>query len=119
MAVQILATGSEDIKDRLIGAGAVFLSVPPEGVPEELRSDIEWIHNQLTRFSPIGAEGNLRATMRSIRKKTGVKIAHRILYVYDRLRNYVENPEDFAVANNALQSDCPQPLAPGNPDGQR
>ena len=91
-AVQRLAVGTEDIKDRLIGAGQVFLCVMPEGVPEELREDVKWVRDQLTRFQPIGSEGALRATMRRIRKSTGVKIAKRILYIHAQLQGYVEHP---------------------------
>lgn len=94
-ALNILATGSEDIKDRLIGAGDVFLCVHPDGVPEELRNHVQWVQNQLTRFKATGNEGDLRATMRRIRKSTGVKIAKRIVYIYYGLRSYVEHPYDF------------------------
>jgi len=89
-AVQTLAVGAGDIKDRLIGAGQLFLCVMPEDVPGELREDVKWVRDQLTKFPPIGSEGSLRATMRSIRKSTGVKIAKRILYIYFKLRDYVE-----------------------------
>jgi hypothetical protein len=91
-AVQRLAVGAEDIKDRLIGAGQVLLCVMPEDVPEELREDVKWVRDQLTRFPAIGSEGAFRATMRRIRKTTGVKIAKRILYIHARLQDYVEHP---------------------------
>lgn len=91
-AVRRLAVGAEGIKDRLIGAGQVFFCVMPEGVPKELREDVIWVRDQLTRFPPIGSEGALRATVRRIRKTTGVKIAKRIFYIYTRLQDYVEHP---------------------------
>ncbi len=94
-ALFILATGSGDIRDRLIGAGDVFLCVHPDGVPLELRNDVQWVHEQLTRFQPVGNEGELRATMRRIKKSTGVKIAKRIVNIYVSLRSYVEHPDDF------------------------
>lgn len=91
-AAQRLTVGAEDIKDRLIGAGQLFFCVMPEDVPEELREDVKWVRDQLTRFPATGGEGALRATMRRIRKSTGVKIARRILYIYARLRDYVDHP---------------------------
>lgn len=89
-ALEVLATGSEDIKDRLIGAGDLFLCVFPDGVPEEIRHDVKWVHEQLTRFKGVSDEGSLRATMRKIRKSTAVKIAKRILNIYYQMRDYVE-----------------------------
>lgn len=94
-ALGILATGAGDIKDRLIGAGDVFLCVDPEGIPQDLHDDVQWVHDQLTRFEGVSNEGSLRATMKKIRKSTGVKIAKRIVYIYYTLRDYVEHPEAF------------------------
>lgn len=104
-ALQILATGAGDIKDRLIGAGEVFLCVHPDGIPAKLRDDVQWIHEQLTRFEGVGNEGSLRATMRKIRKSTGVNIAKRIVNVYYTLRDYVEHPEEYANRETHDKSD--------------
>lgn len=90
--MQILATSEEDIKGRLIGAGEYFLCVDPDGVPEELRDDVKWVQDQLTRFEAVGNEGSLRATMRKIQKRTGVKIAKRIVYIYFKFTEYVNEP---------------------------
>ena len=40
-ALNILATGAGDIKDRLIGAGDVFLCVDPDGVPQDLHDHVQ------------------------------------------------------------------------------
>ncbi len=79
----------------MIGAGEKFLCVHPDGVPKEVRDDVQWVLEQLTRYKPIGNEGELRATMRRIRKNTGVTIAKRIVNIYYRMREYVEHPDDF------------------------
>jgi hypothetical protein len=89
-AVEILCVGGGDVKDRLIGAGQIFLTIDPLGVPKAVRKDVEWVREQLTRYPPKGDEGSLRATCKAIRISTGVKIAKRMNYVYHRLRDFVE-----------------------------
>ena len=88
-AVNILATDEGDIKRRLLLAGESMFLVPPDGVPANVREDIVWIHEQLTRFDPVGSEGRLHATVRRIRRKTCSKIADRIMDVYYKLREYL------------------------------
>ena len=94
--VYVLATHPGDIKRRLIVAGEKMLLIPPNEVPEDVREDVKWIHQQLTRFAPIYGGtllDGMRVTLNSIRRSTCEKIAKRIMHVYSRLEDYVE--KDF------------------------
>ena len=89
-AVEILATGAGDVKDRLLGASGSLWAIHPDMVPPEIREDLTWVRDQLTRFEPYGSEGSVRATLVRIRKGTGVKIAKRIVRIYALFRTYME-----------------------------
>lgn len=83
-----LAIGPEDVRKRLAQAHQGFFALKNEHFPEKLQSDWEWIHNELTRFGPLRREdgsifrGSVEHTCSKIKKKTGVKIAKRILDIY-------------------------------------
>ena len=77
-AVSILATHPGDVRKRLYAAYACLSEASPDLLTLNIRSELEWVREQLTRFPPRYDEGALQATLRRIRNKTGVKIAKRI-----------------------------------------
>lgn len=93
-AIFSLATGPGDIRKRLIQAhNAFFIRLKNNQFPVELQSDWEWIQNELTKKEPI-RRGNesvisrisrVENTCMSIKNKTGVKIAQKILKIYESL----------------------------------
>jgi hypothetical protein len=91
-AVFALATEPGDVRARLYSAFICLLPVQIDDLPSELRQDLEWVTELLTRRqsryppSSPGFEGDVLATLRSMRNVTGVKIAKRILEIESRLR---------------------------------
>lgn len=100
VAVQLLATGPGDVRSRLYNAYISFHPVRPEDLPEDLRGDYEWIHDQLTKYDEMypGQKNSLQqagrkdllpgsvlATLSRIKNRTGVKIADRIFKIYVEL----------------------------------
>lgn len=83
-----LAIGPDDIRKRLTQAHQGFFTLKKEHFPEELQSDWEWVMKQLTKFGPIKRDngsvfrGSVENTCNKIKKKTGVKIAKKILEMY-------------------------------------
>jgi hypothetical protein len=88
-AVSILATHPDDVRKRLYAAYPCLREALPELLPPNIRSELEWVREQLTRFPPRYDEGALQATLRRIRNKTGVKIAKRIVLVQALLESLV------------------------------
>lgn len=82
-AIQILATNISGIRQRLNAAAFDIMLISPEMVPdvEGVQDDIRWIHEQLTKY------GRVPTTMNTIRRKTGEKIAKRVVTVYYKLRS--------------------------------
>lgn len=88
-AVNILASHPGDIRKRLGAAYLTFCEASPERLPPHIRSELEWVREQLNRFPARYDEGTLNATLRRIRNSTGVKIAKRILLVQALLESHV------------------------------
>jgi hypothetical protein len=111
-AIYILATGAEDIRERLrdtfIGP---LLMINHGHLPINLQEDFSWIKRNITKYKEkwLGQPEELRkyekespdfkekhpefypslieATCRRIRKSTGVEIAKRIFKIYDFLNS--------------------------------
>ena len=87
-AVYALATEPGDVRSRLYPAFICLLPVRADDLPPALGQDLEWVTEKLTskksRFPEM--EGDLLATLRSIRNSTGVKVAKRIVTIESRLR---------------------------------
>ena len=83
-----LAIGPEDVRKRLAQVFQGFFALKVEHFPENLQSDWEWIHKELTKFEPPIREdgsifrGSVDYTCSKIKKKTGVKIAKKLLDIY-------------------------------------
>ena len=90
-ALHSLATGPDNVRQRLRFAYLHFQPVCKKHLPDQLQNDYQWVLNQLTRFGPvIGRDGKvLRGavdeTLNRIRNSTGSKIAERILHIYHQL----------------------------------
>jgi hypothetical protein len=82
-----LATGSGDIKPRLLAASEKFWAVHPEMLPEDIKKHIIWIREQLMRFPPTRDEGDVHATIHRIRRSTCVKIAKRVVLIFSLLES--------------------------------
>lgn len=84
-AVHSLATGSEDIRERLAGA-ALFLSrLRPDDLPEVLRQEFEDVLHELTKEKALGDEGTIVATTHDLTQEEGAKLAERIPDIYTEL----------------------------------
>ena len=86
--VYSLAVGPDDIRKRLVIAHLGFHQLRLEQFPKELQSDWKWVKKELTKFGPLLREdgsvfrGSVENTCNRIKKKTGVRIAQRILDIY-------------------------------------
>lgn len=88
-AVRALAVEPGDIRSRLLGASRWLEAVDPEAVPEEVREELQWIRDVLTRRDPrTGMEGRLQATLATMPARTGIRLAERILSLEERLRTH-------------------------------
>jgi len=87
-ALESLALGKGNIKERLIYVSDDLIGVNPNEIPEEFKSDWKWIQEQLSKFGPVTSPsgevwvGSVENTMKKIRKSTGVKIANKIYSLY-------------------------------------
>jgi len=83
-AVQELAIGSGDVRERLYNAFLAMHTLKEDDFPEEYREDWKWIMEQLTRYEPILDHngkvfiGSVQNTLQRIKNKTGAKIAKKI-----------------------------------------
>lgn len=94
VAIETMATGSGDVRERLNDAFMSFHTLKEDDFPVELRDDWRWVIDQLTRFGPVldhnGEiyKGSVEHTMQRIRRSTGSKIAKRIFQLYYKLEDY-------------------------------
>jgi hypothetical protein len=90
-ALHCLATGPDDVRQRLRSAYSCFRPVKKAHLPEHLQDDYQWILDQLTRFEAVYdregkvVRGSVDETLNRIRNSTGTKIAERILDIYHQL----------------------------------
>lgn len=88
-----LAVGPDDIRKRLIHAYGGFSHITKDQFPSEVQSDWDWVLKELKRFGPLKREdgsifrGSVEHTCMRIKKKTGSKIAKKILAIYLYLIN--------------------------------
>lgn len=93
-----LAVGPEDIRKRLVQVYGGFCHLTKDQFPSEVQSDWEWILKELKKYGPLIREdgtifkSSVEHTCIRIKKKTGVKIANRILAVYIYLVNHEKVP---------------------------
>lgn len=93
LAVCALCISPGDVRSRLIDAGIQLTPLMPSEFPPPLRADFEWIINQLTRFPARHKhEGPMEATMAKIQNRTGVKIAQRVLTLFEDIQKLRGHP---------------------------
>lgn len=86
--IYALAIGPEDIRKRLSQVYQGLFTLKKEHFPEILQSDWEWVQKELKRYGPLKKEdgsiflGSVEHTCSRIKKKTGVKIAKKMLDMY-------------------------------------
>lgn len=87
LAIEVLCTGPGDVRARLVNAGMLLVPLRKADFPDELQSDFEWIMCQLTRYpARHRLEGSIEGTMGRIQRRTGVKIAKRLLSLFERIQ---------------------------------
>ena len=87
LAVEALCIGQGDVRARLVDAGMLLCPLRTSEFPEELQSDFDWVMHQLTRYPARHQhEGTIAGTMARIKRKTGVKIAERILRMFWKIQ---------------------------------
>jgi len=94
-AVQALTLGGGDIKERLKVAYGYFHPITVADLPDHLKADFRWIKAQLLAKPPLATQGgkaivsgSLEQTLHFMRRKTGITIAERIVYVRNKLHEY-------------------------------
>jgi hypothetical protein len=81
-AVDALATGAGRVQDRLGQAAICLLNVRPDDIPEDLRSVLMGVKDDLGFEPARGGEGRIAATMRVTGDEDARAIARRILDLY-------------------------------------
>lgn len=91
--IYALAVGPEDIRKRIVQVYHGLFNLRKDQFPENLQSDWEWIKKELTKFGPILREdgsilrGAVENTCSKIKNKTGVKIAQKLVDMYESLES--------------------------------
>jgi hypothetical protein len=97
VALESLATGPGDVRERLLGAYQTFYPLKESHFPQHLRKDFRWVLEQMTKHEPIYDykgrldRGSVEQTLRRIKNVTGVKIATKIYRLYHALDAYVRH----------------------------
>ena len=106
-ALESLATGPGDVRQRLFAAYQTFHPLTQSHFPPHLRKDFAWVLRHLKKREPIYdykgrlQRGSVEETLRHIKNVTGSKIASRIYRLY-----------------HALDADIRHKPAPSNPPPQ-
>lgn len=95
-AVEALAIGPGDIRDRMVYAGEQFVLLSPETMPESLREQFCEIRQYLTEHkAKPGAnfpnDSHVRVTMKRRRTKTAVLFAQKIWSFYFQYQDAMQN----------------------------
>lgn len=102
-AVRILATGPGDVRSRLLDAYGVFYIVRVADLPDEVQEDYRWIQQKLTsQKARHQEEGEVEATLRTIRNNTGVQIATRLVRINDELQFLCQQPQELVERSNLI-----------------
>lgn len=91
-AFYLLATEPDEIHNRLIVAAYKITAITEEMVPNEIKSDVKWLNDQLKKKETI------EKSIKGRHAPTCIKIAKKIIYIYTRLN------ELFAIECEAKRS---------------
>lgn len=87
-AVELLASGTSSIHDRLLDACISGLFLPEEKeIPESLRQDFINLKKELTSEDPVGDEGSIKATISKMTPERASALAKKIVYLHSKLEN--------------------------------
>ena len=109
MALDSLATGPGDVRERLLVAHQSFHPLKEAHFPQHLRKDFRWILEKITKYGPVYDykgrldRGSVEETLRRIKNGTGVKIATKLFRLYHALDAYVRRPD--LTSNLSPQTD--------------
>lgn len=88
-AIELLATGPDDVKRRLYAAYfAIWPAVQEDDLPPNIRGDFRWVMAQLTKRGPVYnhrgkvISSDVNESLLRMRRVTGVKIAKRLLHIF-------------------------------------
>lgn len=90
-ALESLATGPGDVRERLLAAYLTFHPLTQAHFPPHLRREFGWVLKQLKKREPIYDyrgrldRGSVEESLRHIKNVTGTKIATRIYRLYHAL----------------------------------
>jgi hypothetical protein len=87
-AIHLMATSPSSLRDRIYGAYFHFHPLQPKELPEDLRTDFEWILQQLTKYDAESDEGKVRASLNKLDDATIQDVADKIAHIYDMLHAY-------------------------------
>jgi hypothetical protein len=92
-AVLILATGQSSLQERLADAYiSALMRLGLEDIPKDMHNEFEEIQKSLTRVKPIGDEGSVNATIRTMGEIEAGQLAEKIVSLYDRYRvNFIDD----------------------------
>jgi hypothetical protein len=83
-SVLILAGSQGTVQERLADAfTAQLIRLNADDLPEELRGDFEQLERQLTSDEPVGDEGLVDASVRSLSDEEATHLAEQIVGMYD------------------------------------
>jgi len=84
LAVLTLAGGHGTVQERLADAFAgQLMRLNVNDLPEELRGDFEEVERLLTSGEPVGDEGSVDASARSLIDNEATRLAEQIVGLYD------------------------------------
>lgn len=84
--VDTLATGKGRIKERLEAAYVwSLIHVDPNALPDEARTMLLEVREELTRVPAVGDEGSVRATLSKMDEDRAVELVKIILDIYYRV----------------------------------
>jgi hypothetical protein len=84
-AVDELATGTGNLRDRLYEAAFYVLRIQPVDIPDELRNVLAGVKDDLHFAQPKVDEGRLVDTLKITDDEDAKAVAHRILELYREL----------------------------------
>ena len=84
-AVNDLATGQGDVRNRLQSTALNLFVLSDKEIPEEIKQSFQQYKTQMTRFKAEYDEGDIAATMKRIKNSTGQKIAELVFEMYKTL----------------------------------
>jgi hypothetical protein len=94
MAVHSLAVSPENIRGRLPRIYNILADLSVSDFPEPLQEHFEWVMGKLTKRKPRRIDRDFpdtpaQASVAAMQSKTAVQIAERIVYILDRLPDFM------------------------------